>query len=77
MLGKFQASWQLKQGGYNLSYSIPEGTSGQLVLPCLTDGKWPSIQIDGQPVPQDMSPQLVGESVFLAAGGGEHVIEVR
>jgi hypothetical protein len=77
VLGKYQASWQLEQSGYKLSYNVPEGTTGQLVLPCLATGKWPSIQIDGQAVPRGLNPQLVGDGVVLDADGGEHVIEVR
>ncbi|TVY83207.1 hypothetical protein LSUE1_G001690 [Lachnellula suecica] len=76
-LGKFQASWQLEGGGYNLSYNVPEGTTGQLILPCLANGKWPSIEVDGKPVPRTMIPQLVGDGVVLSVDGGEHAIEVR
>jgi hypothetical protein len=77
ILGKYQASWQLAGSGYKLSYNVPEGTTGQPFLPCLAGGKWPSIQIDGQPVPRALNPQIVGNGVVLTADGGEHVIEVR
>lgn len=77
ILGKFQASWQLEGEGYSISYNVPAGTTGQLILPCLSNGTWPSISIDGQPVPRTMSPQIVGAGVVLSVDGGQHAIEVR
>lgn len=77
VLGKYQAGWQLEEGGYKLSYNVPESTYGQLVLPCLTAGKWPRIKIDGQPVPRGFNVKLVGGGVVLDADGGKHVFEVK
>ncbi|TVY20687.1 hypothetical protein LARI1_G001193 [Lachnellula arida] len=77
ILGKYQASWQLNGGGYKLSYNVPEETIGQIVLPCLARGKWPSIEIDGHPIPRDISAQIVNGGVVFSAAGGEHSIEVR
>jgi hypothetical protein len=74
-LGKYQASWKLVGGGYKLEYSVPEGTAGQLVLPCLSAGKFPRISIDGHIVPAGHS-QIVGTGVTLDAQGGSHKILV-
>lgn len=77
LLGKFQASWLLEGKGYKVSYNVPEGTTGELVLPSLAKGKWPSIQIDGKPVPGAMNARIVGDGIVLSAGGGKHAIVVR
>lgn len=77
-LGKYQASWETMERGYNLSYNVPEGTTGELVLPILDAGKIPSITIDGKPVPRSMNSQLVAGGVVLSfAVGGSHAIVVR
>lgn len=75
-LGKFQASWALTANGYTLEYNVPVGTQGQLVLPCLTAGKWPSITLDGQGVNKNTGGELIGDSVILTAVGGSHAIVV-
>ncbi|KAE8453469.1 hypothetical protein EG329_010330 [Mollisiaceae sp. DMI_Dod_QoI] len=76
-LGKFQASWALQERGYTLSYKVPEGTSGEVVLPTLDSGRFPSITIDGRPVPGRINPQIVGNGVVLNAAGGSHAIVVQ
>ncbi|CZR51983.1 related to alpha-L-rhamnosidase A [Phialocephala subalpina] len=77
-LGKFQASWALQGRGYKLSYNVPEGTVGDVVLPCLDAGRFPSISIDGRPVPKSLNPQIVNNAVVLSAiGGGSHSIVVQ
>jgi hypothetical protein len=76
VLGKYQASWQLLGGGYTLSYNVPQETTGQIVLPCLTSGRFPSIAFDGRPVPAGMNPRIEGNAVALDAPGGSHQIVV-
>ncbi|KAF4624323.1 hypothetical protein G7Y89_g13849 [Cudoniella acicularis] len=76
-LGKYQASWNLEIRGYKLTYNTPSGTSGRLELPCVEGNSWPSISIDGRPVPGTMSPRIVGASVILDVDGGEHVVIVN
>ncbi|KUJ23060.1 Six-hairpin glycosidase [Mollisia scopiformis] len=77
-LGKYQASWETKEDGYALSYNVPDGTIGELVLPLLNAGELPRIMIDGQPVPQSMNPEIVGDAVVLSsAQGGSHEIVVQ
>jgi len=73
--GKFQASWQLQHDGYSLSYYVPEGSTGEIVLPCISSGNFPSITIDGRPAPRDL--RLRGEGVVLNGAGGSHTILVR
>ncbi|KAH6679496.1 putative alpha-L-rhamnosidase B [Halenospora varia] len=76
-LGKFQASWKLQSRGYTLSYNTPSGTTGQLELPCLETGRFPSISINKRPVPRSMNARIVGSSIVLDVDGGEHSIIVN
>jgi hypothetical protein len=77
-LGNYQASWQLSGPGYTLEYTVPAGTSGQLVLPCLTSKIFPNITIDGHPIPSTMNPHIQGgtASFSLDAQSGSHTIAV-
>jgi len=75
-LGKYQASWRLQGPGYTLSYNVPEGTTGQVKLPCLSSRRFPTITFDGKPLPHDVKVQL-GEGTVLEAAGGSHTIVVR
>jgi hypothetical protein len=76
-IGKFQASWQLQHDGYTLSYNVPPGSTGEVVLPCLSSEMLPSITVDGRPVSRDMNPQLQGDGILLNGAGGSHTIVVR
>jgi hypothetical protein len=61
-----------------LSYNVPEGTQGQVVLPCVSNGGFSSITCDGQPVKPVVNwggQQQCGGSV--AAQGGSHTYVVR
>jgi len=79
-LGKYQAAWNLNTTGrgYNMSYAVPTGTAGLLVLPCLDAGKFPTIKIDGSNVPKKMKARLSesGTGVVLDVTGGNHSIVV-
>ena len=77
-LGKYQASWQLEGKGYTLEYNTPPGTSGVVILPSLTSGSFPTISIDGHPVPRTLNPQIQngGGSFSLNAQSGSHKITV-
>jgi hypothetical protein len=75
-IGKFQAGWQLQQDGYTLSYEVPQGTTGEIVLPCLSSGAFPDITLDGRPVPHDINAQLQGDEIVLNGAGGSHNIVV-
>lgn len=76
-LGKYQASWQRTGIGYTLQFNTPEGTAGEIVLPCLSPGHFPLITIDGRSIPASMKPQLVGNGITLNTQGGTHKIAVR
>lgn len=76
-LGKYQASWQIQTGGYTLDYEVPQATTGQIVLPCLTFGRFPSITIDGRPISSDGEANIQGNGIVLKAQGGAHHILVR
>ena len=75
-LGKYQASWKLTRTGYILEYSVPRGTTGQVVLPSLFADKAPRISIDGELVSASTQAGTVGASVTLNAHGGSHQIVV-
>lgn len=76
-LGKFEASWNLRHDGYSLSYNVPRGTTGEIVLHCQSVGKFPRITIDGRPVSREANPQLEGPVILLNGVGGSHTIVVR
>jgi Bacterial alpha-L-rhamnosidase C-terminal domain len=76
-LGKFQASWDLGRDGYSLSYNMPKGTAGEIVLPCLSAGQYPRITVDGRPVSSAENVQLEGAGVLLKGAGGSHTIVVK
>ncbi|KAE9380306.1 glycoside hydrolase family 78 protein [Stipitochalara longipes BDJ] len=75
-LGKFQAAWTLEHNGYSLSYNVPQGTTGEIVLPCLSAGRFPSVTLDGRPVLEKSQSQLLGDSILLNGVGGSHTIVV-
>ncbi|KAF2472593.1 Six-hairpin glycosidase [Lindgomyces ingoldianus] len=74
-LGKFQAKWELEYAGYQLKFATPKGTSGDIVLPCLEQGKIPTIKIGGSVIAEG-SAKLEGNGVLMAVQGGEYSIEV-
>ena len=69
-LGTFQAAWTTTQGGYTVSWSVPAGTLGVLMLPAATQ---PSVVLDG-----DSKTELKGSynatlGLFTFSGaGGSH-----
>jgi hypothetical protein len=69
-LGKYQASWNLQGDGYGLSYNVPPGTLGEVVLSCLSNGEVSSIACDGQPVKTAINSQAKQK-------GGSHTFVVR
>jgi hypothetical protein len=66
-LGKFQASWEVTDGGkrYNLEYSTPSGTSGVVVLPALPARCKGVVRLNGQ----IQGRIKAGESMQLAVSG--------
>lgn len=76
-LGKYHASWKIVGRGYTLQYTVPEGTTGEVILPCLHPGQLPIITIDGSLIPRTMNARLVGSGIVLSAQGGSHEFVVR
>ncbi|KAH8816187.1 Six-hairpin glycosidase-like protein [Xylogone sp. PMI_703] len=77
-LGKYQAKWQnFGILGYTLEFNVPRSTKGQLVLPTLTWGLFPKIQLDGKQVNRRRRDvQITGASVVLEVDGGSHSVHV-
>lgn len=76
-LGKYSASWELCDGGYSLNYSVPADTTGTIVLPLLTAGKFPNITIDGKNVPKALKATIEGSgAAIIAPSPGSHRILV-
>ncbi len=75
-LGTFQAGWELSHNGYTLTYNVPKGTTGEVILPCLSAGKFPSITIDGRHVSRGPPAQLEGSTIVLDGAAGSHKIVV-
>lgn len=66
--GKFQTSWSISQTGYQLSWNIPSGTSGTLVLPGGSSSQV-KVQVDGQDV---QAPAPTSGAVTISGSGGSH-----
>ncbi|PQE17702.1 alpha-L-rhamnosidase B protein [Rutstroemia sp. NJR-2017a BVV2] len=75
-LGKFQASWKLASKGYTLNYTVPAGTTGQVIVPVVTAGVIPSIKLDGKDLHGKSDLQIKNGGVAFAATGGKHTIVV-
>lgn len=68
-LGKFQASWEKKSDGYSLSFSVPEGTTGNVVLPYPTSSKKPSIKMNGAKIASGVVYEESTATVTVRKGG--------
>jgi hypothetical protein len=75
-LGKYQASWSLTKTGYRLEYTVPRGTTGQVILPPSPGGKAPRITVDGKLVATPAQAQTAGTTVTMNAEGGSHQVVV-
>lgn len=75
-LGKFQAGWNITDTGYTLSFAVPEGTTGSLILPVREAGVVPSIVVDGKEVKGTRGLKVQNGGVVLEASGGRHSIIV-
>lgn len=76
-LGTFEASWTRSDTSYALNYTVPEGTTGELLLPTLAAKPAPLIQLDGRSLKSgDGAAVVQGHIVALKATGGSHTIVV-
>lgn len=75
-LGKFQAKWELKEGGYDLSFETPKGTSGVLGLPLFRVDKPPVITVNGKELTKD-DFSVEGKVATTTLEGGKYSIEVH
>jgi len=78
-LGTFNASWTLVTGGYTLGYTVPDGSSGTLVLPGEegSSSTPTNVTVDGAGV--DLSSGTWNGTsgvVTIAGAGGSHSVVV-
>ncbi|KAK0109311.1 hypothetical protein ONS96_003130 [Cadophora gregata f. sp. sojae] len=74
-LGKFSAKWTLIPGGYELSYDVPIGTNGTLVLPALKTGR-STVTSDGKQLDVDDYDASTGHATISGVPGGNTAITV-
>ncbi|KAJ5625630.1 hypothetical protein N7510_001939 [Penicillium lagena] len=74
-LGKYQASWTKKSNEYTLQFSVPEGTSGTLVLPYVKEGRRPKITIDGRRVTKGVA--YAQDTATIRLNGGSYKVVVQ
>jgi hypothetical protein len=77
-LGKFSASWTLIDGGYIVSWGIPAGTTGSIVLPgASATGQQPSVVIDNNPNSMVAEHYNASSGLLTINGqGGSHNLKV-
>ncbi|KAI1504668.1 alpha-L-rhamnosidase B [Biscogniauxia marginata] len=77
-LGKFSASWTVKDdGSYVVSYDVPTDSTGELLLPGSNEGNV-QIVMDGQQLTPNLAEGSGGRQLYEISGeGGKHQIEVN
>ena len=80
-LGKYFTSWTVNNdGSYTLEYSVPEGTSGVLLLPTSNRNERYKVLVDGKEMPKNSGNPFEAEAngrLRISGGtGGQHRIEV-
>lgn len=75
-LGKFQASWKVVHDGdeYTLRWNVPEGTQGDIVLPCLPTGNKAVVELNGKKVGKT---ENAGSGYRMSMGGGSGKVVVK
>ena len=74
-LGKFQAGWNRSSDGYELSWSVPEGTRGTVVLPGLGEGNGTaSVAVEGM---RKRDTIAANEQKVLEVDGGSGRVVVQ
>lgn len=74
-LGKFRAKWEVVDGGYWIDVETPRGTEGELVLPLMKEGVFPSFVMNGKRQ-ESSAVKIEGRSMRMIVVGGEYRIEV-
>lgn len=75
-LGKFSAKWSLAGEGYTLTYDVPVGTVGRLVLPSAKT-RWPKVTVDGKALQVDLYEAEKGLATVLQVVGGKTSVCVK
>lgn len=76
-LGKFQASWEKKGQGYKASWSTPDGTQGDVVLPGLMEGIKPRIRLNDKIVEVGGNYDVLTNTIKFRMMGGSHTIVIN
>jgi hypothetical protein len=74
-LGKFQAHWTWNDDAYELTFTTPTRTSGQVALPYLEKEIRPKISLNGKKLLED-SMKLWDGKVLIDLAGGVYAIKV-
>ncbi|KAI1141617.1 glycoside hydrolase family 78 protein [Hypoxylon sp. FL0543] len=81
-LGKYYLSWNVSSdGGYALEYSVPQGTSGVLMLPVPSRSEKYKVEVDGKEMTVNQwkttSNTEGNRQLYITQGsGGEHHVQV-
>ncbi|KAI8965072.1 glycoside hydrolase family 78 protein [Daldinia sp. FL1419] len=80
-LGKYSASWIIdSKGSYTIDYTVPEGTSGVLVLPASNQREEFKVLVDGKEMSKNLGKLVERHGkieLHISEGkGGKHRIEV-
>jgi hypothetical protein len=73
-LGKFEASWKKTSGGYDLDFSVPRETVGNITLPYVITSRKPLITIDGDQLTKGVI--YVDDTATVEVTGGSHKVVV-
>lgn len=74
VLGKFSAKWRLldDEKGYTVEWTVPENTSGTVVLPATASGKKANVEMNGKRI-----ASIVGQAHAMSVGGGKAQVIVK
>lgn len=73
-LGKYQVSWKKEADRYSLRFSVPKGTSGNVILPFVTPYKKPSIVINGKKSKAGLIYEELSAKIPLKQGGSYTIV---
>jgi len=73
-LGKFKVSWRKEADEYSLRFSVPKGTSGNVILPFVNPSRRPSIVMNGVNSAADVIYEESRARIPLKQGGSYTIV---